>query len=105
MSESASETTLFPITFQYHYNTYAGTLYDVEGNVLVGDGGQRLNVFQVELKEKLITKAIRFIHCMSSDPTYAYFIQSDEQQSRFLYDRVHGHENPNMTYHVYPDPN
>lgn len=93
----------FPINIMYHNNPYAGHLYDIDGNVLRGESGNVLNVFKEEMKDMLISKQIRFIHYLTKEPTYAYFITDPEQLSRFLLDRVEGSLHPHKTYHVYAD--
>lgn len=93
----------FPVRIVYHPNRYAGTLYDVDGNVLRGETGAVLNVFKEEMKDMMISKKIRFIHHLSTEPTYAYFITSIEQLGRFKIERVEGSEFPDKCYHVYPD--
>jgi phage antirepressor YoqD-like protein len=87
----------------YHHNRYSSVLYDVDGNVLVGETGRHLNVFQEELKNMLIEKKIRFMHHMSKEPTYAYFITSNEQLGRFHIERFEGSTTPKTKFHVYPD--
>lgn len=93
----------FPVRLIYHHNRYAGQLLDVDGNVLRGDSGDVLNVFKEELKDMMIAGRIRFIHYMTSEPTYAYFITSHEQLGRFHIERSEGSPIPHTAYHVYID--
>lgn len=93
----------FPIHMVYHNNRYAGHLYDVDGNILRGESGDVLNVFKEEMKDMLLLKKIRFMHYLTSEPTYAYFITDPEQLGRFQLDRIEGSTHPNKTYHVYAD--
>lgn len=98
-----SEPELFPVRMVYHNNRYASQLYDVDGNILRGESGIALNVFKEEFKDMLQNKTITFMHYLTTEPTYAYFITSDEQLGRFFLDRQEGSPNPNKCYHVYPD--
>lgn len=99
---SVSELSLCPIQFVHHHNRYAGTLYDVDGQVLRGESGEPLNVFKEELKDMFQQKKIRFLHYMKKEPTYAYFVTSTDQLERFRDDREFGVHLP-TTYHVYLD--
>lgn len=101
MSETTEE--LFPVTLVYHGNRYSSRLFDVDGNPLVGDTGMYLNVFTEEFKDMLVSKRIRFIHHLRHEPTYAYFVVSDEQERRFQQERSEGSYTPKTAYHVYPD--
>jgi hypothetical protein len=98
-----SDEEMHPIRYVYHPNRYAGILYDVDGNVLRGESGEPLNVFKEELKDMLIEKKIRFMHYLTKEPTYSYFIVDAEQLGRFHLARVEGSNRPNKCYHVYPD--
>jgi hypothetical protein len=98
-----SDVELYPVEIVYHHNRYASTLVDVDGNVLVGEDGRNLNVFREELKDKLVLKEIRFMHYLTKEPTYAYFITSAEQLGRFHLERIEGAPKPYKKYHVYPD--
>jgi hypothetical protein len=102
MSET-SEDVLHPVKIVYHNNRYAGTLYDVDGNVLRGESGQRLNVFREEMKDMLVDSKIRVIHYMTREPTYIYFITDHIQMFRFQEERKKGSPDPNKEYHVYLD--
>lgn len=98
-----STSEVYPVEIIYHENRYSKILFDVDGNVLVGESGSPLNVFQEELKDALIDKKIRFMHYTSKEPTYAYFITSNEQLGRFHIERFEGSPKPNKQYHVYVD--
>lgn len=98
-----SEVELYPIHYHHHNNRYSDTLYDVDGNVLRGESGRQLNVFQEELKDMMIEKKIRFMHFLHKEPTYAYFITSVEQLGRFHVERTEGSTTQGKTYHIYPD--
>lgn len=102
MSETASEQR-FPVKYHFHKNRYAGTLVDVDGVVLEGETGMKLNVFREELKDMLVSKKIRFWHYLSKEPTYAYFTTSQQQLDRFIEERRDGALIPNTVYHVYLD--
>lgn len=102
--DSQSTATKFPIKLVMHRNTYASTLFDVDGNVLVGESGHNLNVFREEMKDMMISKKVRCIHYMAKEPTYCYFITDQEQMDRFQRHRDNGSQYPEMNYHVYPDP-
>lgn len=93
----------YPVQIVYHPNRYAGILYDIDGDVLRGETGDFLNVFKEELKDMMIDNKIRFIHHLSTEPTYAYFIVSPEQLGRFHVERKEGSPFPGKCYHVYPD--
>lgn len=94
----------YPVKLVHHYNRYAGHLLDVDGDVLRGDSGDALNVFKEELKDMMESGRIRFIHYMEKEPTYAYFIISEEQWTRFKEEREEGSSTPYTKYHVYIDP-
>lgn len=97
-----SEGELIPVKFVYHHNRYAGMLYDVDGNLLRGESGEILNVFKEELKDMMIEHKIRFVHNVTHEPTYAYFVTSAHQLARFYKEREQGSE-IEKTYHVYLD--
>lgn len=103
MSETASHRDLFPVRMVYHHNRYKGILYDVDGNVLRGESGQLLNVFCEEMKDMMIDNKIRFMHYLTKEPTYSYFITSPEQLGRFHIERTEGSREPGKSFHVYPD--
>lgn len=103
MSETSSERERFPVRYVYHHNRYSGTLYDVDGNVLRGETGDILNVFKEELKDMMVDRKIRFMHYLTKEPTYSYFIVSPEQLGRFHIERMEGAPSPSKEYHVYPD--
>lgn len=98
-----SEQELYPVKMVFHKNRYAGILYDVDGNILCGESGDPLNVFKEELKDLLIERRIRFMHYLTSEPTYAYFIVDPEQLGRFHLERTEGSPRWGKTYHVYTD--
>ena len=98
-----SEAERFPVRLVYHHNRYSGTLYDVDGNVLRGETGEQLNVFKEELKDMMVERRIRFMHYLTKEPTYSYFIICPEQLGRFHIERVEGSPTPEKEYHVYPD--
>lgn len=103
MSETESQHELFPVRMVYHHNRYAGVLYDVDGNILRGESGQILNVFKEEMKDMMMENKIRFMHYLTKEPTYSYFITSPEQLGRFHLERTEGSRKPGKTFHVYPD--
>lgn len=102
MSEQADQE-LYPVQYIYHNNRYAGLLYDVDGNALRGESGETLNVFKEELKDMMVSKKIRFMHYISQEPTYAYFITNAEQLGRFMVERKDGSRIREKAYHVYLD--
>lgn len=101
MSESTEQ--LFPIHLVYHGNLYSGTLYDVDGNILRNEAGEKLNVFKEQFKDLLEDKQIRFMHYLTKEPTYSYFVTSTEQLERFHVERAEGSYFSGISYHVYPD--
>jgi hypothetical protein len=98
-----SEVELYPVEMVYHHNRYASTLVDVDGNVLVDKEGRKLNVFREELKDMLVSRELRFMHYLSKEPTYAYFIVDAEQLGRFHIERTEGSPKQGKRYHVYAD--
>jgi hypothetical protein len=98
-----SEPELFPVEIIYHHNRYGSYLLDVDGYPLVGESGHRLNVFREEMKDMMIARKIRFMHYLKTEPTYAYFVTSNEQLGRFHIERFEGSLTPNKRYHVYAD--
>ena len=103
MSETTEETRTYPVELVYQHNRYSSTLVDVDGNVLKGKDGRNLNVFREELKDMMISKEIRFMHYLSKEPTYAYFITSPEQLGRFHIERTEGSPRVGKKYYVYID--
>ena len=101
MSESSDE--LHPTSLVYHYNRYSTPLFDVDGNPLRGETGRLLNVYQEELKDLMVAKKIRFIHYLTTEPTYAYFVTSPQQEHAFRKERECGSRIPDKRYHVYID--
>ena len=101
MSEDSNR--LYPVTYVRHYDRYRKSLYDVDGYLLQGEHGDALHVWKEEFKDMLVAKKIRFIHYMASEPTYCYFIQSQEQAERFQQEREEGSRFPYKRYHIYPD--
>ena len=97
--------TLHPVRLVLHHNRYAGILYDVDGNILRGDSGLPLNVFREEMKDAMVKGEVRFMHYLTKEPTYAYFITSAEQLGRFIIERKDGAPRRGTRYHVYIDPN
>ena len=102
-NSSSDDERTYPISLRYHRNRYAGILYDVEGRVLTGMTGEPLNVFKEEMKDMMVEKKIRFIHCLHHEPTYAYFTITTEQQTRFQEERINGSLDRDKVYHVYID--
>lgn len=98
-----SECELYPVRLVYHNNRYAGKLYDVDGNILRGESGEAMNVFKEEFRDMLDSKKIHFMHYLTKEPTYAYFVTNEEQLGRFFLERQEGSTNPNKCYHVYMD--
>jgi hypothetical protein len=102
-ASSDTDETRYPIKLEFHHNRYRETLYDVDGCVLTGMTGLPLNVFKQELNTMLTERKIRFIHYMEKEPTYAYFVITDNQLDRFLMEREHGSLKRGKVYHVYLD--
>lgn len=93
---------LFPITLRHAGSTYARKLRDVDGFYLIGERGNFLNVYNVEMKEALQQKKIRAIHHLRKG--YFYFVQTEEQLRRFRKEREDGSDLENVVYWVYFDP-
>lgn len=102
-ASTESDEIRYPIKMEYHRNRYASTLFDVDGCVLTGMTGEPLNVFKEELKDMMMEKLIWFVHYMAKEPTYAYFVITQEQRDRFQYEREYGSLERNKVYHVYID--
>lgn len=98
-----SEPEVYPIHLVMHYNRYKGTLFDVEGNILMGESGLKLNVFREEMKDMMSDQKVRCIHYMTKEPSYIYFIVNQDQADKFQHYRDHGSPFPGTYYHVYPD--
>jgi len=93
---------LYPIKYQDHKSAYTKVLYDVEGNALKSDSGVCLSVHRKEMKEAFDSNQVRFIHYMSSEPNYRYFVTSETQLQMFQKHRDHGAPDKKV-YHVYLD--
>lgn len=98
-----SEPEVYPIHLVMHRNRYKDTLFDVEGNVLVGESGLKLNVFREEMKDMMIDKKVRCIHYMTKEPSYIYFVVNQQQADHFQYCRDNGSPFQGTHFHVYPD--
>jgi hypothetical protein len=101
-NKQESSTRLYPIKYQGHKSPYAKVLYDVEGNPLKSDRDVYLSVHRKEMKEAFDSNQLRFIHYMSSEPNYRYFVTSESQLQNFQKHRDHGAPS-NKVYHVYLD--
>lgn len=101
MSETSDQ--LYPIVWVKHFDRYQSKLYDVDGYLLVGEEGEPLNVYKEELKDMMINRKIRFVHYLATEPTYCYFVTSQEQVDRFQKDRDGGSKTFDKHYHIYPD--
>lgn len=93
--------TLYPVKLKARGSTYASVLYDVEGKPLVDANGRYLNVMRKEMKDAFDDGSIRLIHCMK-EPTYRYFVVSENQKQRFQTHRDVG-ATRKILYHVYVD--
>lgn len=92
----------YPVMYTHHKSTYAKSLYDVEGYLLMHDDKTNLNVWSLKLKDALEAKTVRCIH-VPGRPGYRYFVQSDRQQKDFIKYRDQGWAPFHADYHVYDD--
>lgn len=77
------------------------TIYDVDGNPVLGANGVPISFFHSELKTLFLNKTVQLYHRMN-EPSYRYIISSKDQLRRFLEDRFYGTEELKV-YHVYSD--
>jgi hypothetical protein len=103
MSVSECSRGFYKVKIVHHKNRYASTLYDVDGHELVGESGEKLNVFKEEFKDMLMAKKIRFIHYLGHEPTYAYFVTNSWQLDTFQVERQGGSTTEGKVFHVYTD--
>lgn len=91
-----------PIKLQNRGSRYATTLYDLDGNVLQDEQGNKLNVYTVNMMTAFEDGKLRLIRKLS-DPGYSYFVTSAEQLDRFNEERENGSYRYTNIYHVYAD--
>lgn len=91
-----------PIKLQNRGSRYSHTLYDLDGNVLLDEHGNKLNVYTSNMKAAFEDGKLRLIRRMS-DPGYTYFVTSNDQLERFEEEREYGSYRYNNVYHVYAD--
>lgn len=92
----------FKIQYAKHPTTYARTLFDVEGRVLVDEDGNPVNIFTPKMKE-LMTKKSIVCHHRPGRPGYRYFTVHSKQADLFKKARARGTTPFIGPYHVYPD--
>jgi len=100
---SISTTTKFPIRFIDHGQSrlWSKTLYDVDGNPVIGHDGRPISFFHSELKDMFVSSRVTLHHRLK-EPAYRYIATSTYQLSTFLEERARGADTP-KTYHVYVD--
>jgi hypothetical protein len=82
-------------------STNGRQLVDLDGKVLSTEWGDNLNIYNIRLLEFFDTGKLRLVHCLY--PGYRYFVSSDDQALRFMWDREHGSHEKGVTYFVYED--
>lgn len=101
MSQSSQDTTRYPIRLVLHGKVkYTHPLLDVDGNTIPTFTGKLALVDKVA-KEMFETKQVRCIYKIN--PGYRYFVTSQSQYNRFLFEREHGSIYPHTRYHIYQD--
>lgn len=80
---------------------HARTLYDIEGNVLKGPGGENLHIYSKIMKDELDRGHLKIIHKIS-DPSYRYMVLNQKQLDTFRAYREHGSVRK-LLFWVYPD--
>lgn len=91
----------YPVRVVMMGSTNGRQLVDVDGQVLLTPWGEHLNVFNAALMDYFDTGKIRLLHCLH--PGFRYFITSEEQARRFMYQREYGSEERGVTFFVYED--
>lgn len=94
-------TALYPIKMRDCGSRYNRTLYDVDGNILCSSTGVHLNVYTKVMQEEFDGGRLRLIHHMK-EPTYTYFVTSDQQANRFQTHREQGAPSRRV-YYAYVD--
>lgn len=101
-SSSSFETSRYPVRFKDCGSPYQWKLYNVDGNVLIGEAsGQYLNVYTDELSKAFKDGTIRWMHAMK--PGYRYFIRNQSQMDIFQEERTYGSIHENKTFFIYAD--
>lgn len=88
--EVSSPTRLVPVVHQRysvyyirHPSIYNQTLYDIEGNPLLDEERQPLNLWTTKMNEYLKTKRIRCIRVPNGQHAFSYFITDPCQRATF----------------------
>lgn len=102
-SSSVTSTTRFPIRYIDHSQgrLWNKTIYDVEGNPVLGPNGSPISFFHTELKTLFLNNSVHIYHRLA-EPAYRYIVTSTWQLNKFLEDRFSGSTELKV-YHVYVD--
>ncbi len=92
----------FKVWYKKHPTTYAKTLYDVEGQALVDEDGNHVNIFTVKMKD-MLQKGTISCHHKPGRPGYRYLCTYKTQADLFKKARQRGACNVVGPFHIYPD--
>jgi len=101
-SESGSHGPRLRISYTKHSTTYAKTLYDVEGHVLVDERNAPVNLFTREMKDLLSSGKIICCHSPGR-PGHRYFCTNKKQGESFRRAKRQGYSSFGLPYHIYED--
>ena len=101
-SENGSSGPRFRISYAKHPTTYAKTLYDVEGHMLVDERNTPVNIFTREMKDMLAKGTIICYHSPGR-PGRRYFCTNKRQGESFRRAKRHGYSSFGSPYHIYED--
>jgi len=91
----------YPIHIRNCGSIYSRRLYDVDGFAIRDENNEFLNAWTPAMNDAFEDGRLRLVRSMRFD--YRYFVTSEEQKQRFLYERDTGSDFPNSTYYVYRD--
>lgn len=100
--DNASNGPRFRISYTKHSSTYAKTLYDVEGHVLVDERNVPVNVFSRTMKEMLERGELICFHSPGR-PGHRYFVTHKKQGEDFRRAKKRGYSSFSSPYHIYED--
>lgn len=92
----------FRVSYTVHTTTYAKTLYDVDGNLLVDERNVPVNVFKREMKEMMDRGDLICFHAPGK-PGHRYFVTHKQQGEEFRKAKRTGFSSNPNSFHVYED--
>lgn len=90
------------VSYIKHATTYAKTLMDVEGHVLLDAYNKPLNIFSKEMKD-MLAKGTLICYHSSGRPGHRYFVHTKRQGEFFRLAKKQGYSSFEEPFHVYED--